>query len=768
MRSYKYHYGLLKLILPLFIGLGFKGFVFSQNNQIKGWVVDSITKTPLEEASVFFNDHTKLTTTFSNGAFFIEVSEEEVKATIFKTGYKTKKKNLIASQRDTIFLSPLQEKLEEITLNTEKKKSLLKLETGTIYLNKKSIESMPSILGDQDIVKYLALSPGIQQPMEGQSSYFVRGGNGSMNHFEIDKMYIHQINHLGGLFNAINADMIKSVKFYKSSFDSYFGNRLSSVTDMKTLARPEAFSGKLSIGLIASKGVINVPVNKATSILVSGRRTYLDLLKKPLQVDDENSLLHKNSNYSFFDYYVKVSQQISTSNTINIKLYRSKDNYSREKPSADSYKNGNWSNLIYGVDWTKTISPKSKNVLHLDSSNFKFNFFEHLLAYDYTLDNYYQRLTMENTYFYNGSRFDFSGGVNFNHVINNPKTLSAFYNNVPLNVINSPIQKANIFGVYSQIKSVSLKNFDFNVGGRLTLYNYGNTLNLNANNYLRFDPRITINQNLNANASLKFSYQKIHQFIHQTTITSFSLPSDFYLLSNAIAKPQYNHLFNLEYVYYREKLNFTAGIYYNTIRNFSELKNGTLNNLFEANLYDELVFGNLTGLGLELSVNAAVKNTKGALNYTLSKSQVQFKELNNGDPFSPVFDRPHNLNFSLSHKLNSKLEIGGLFVLMSGQNYSEPTSIRIIEELPVLEYDSANNSRFPDYHRLDLYLDYNLKKTQKIETHINLTVYNCYNRNNPFYINYQTQRNNDTSITVSRENQYLFPLMPTINWTLSF
>lgn len=768
MGYYKYHCGLLKLILSLFIGLNSKGFLFSQNKQIKGWVVDSITKRPLVEASVFFNNNTQQTTTFSNGSFVIEVSDIEVRATIFKTGYKTQKKLLVASQRDTIFLSPLQEKLQEVTLNAEKKKSLLKLETGTIYLNKKSIESMPSILGDQDIVKYLSLSPGIQQPMEGQSSYFVRGGNGSMNHFEIDKMYIHQINHLGGLFNAINADMIKSVKFYKSSFDSYFGNRLSSVTDMKTLARPKTFSGKLSIGLIASKGVINVPINKATSILVSGRRTYLDLLKKPLQVDDENSLLHKNSNYSFYDYYVKISQQISASNTINIKLYRSKDNYSREKPSADSNKNGNWSNLIYGVDWTKTISPKSKNVLHLDRSKFKFNFFEHLLAYDYTLDNYYQRLTMENTYFYYGSRFDFSGGVNFNHVINNPKTLSAFYNNVPLNIINSPIQKANIFSVYSQIKSVSLKNFDFNIGGRLTLYNYGNTLNLNANNYLRFDPRITINQNLNANASLKFSYQKIHQFIHQTTITSFSLPSDFYLLSNAIAKPQYNHLFNLEYVYYREKLNFTAGIYYNTIRNFSELKNGTLNNLFEANLYDELVFGNLTGLGLELSVNAAVKNTKGALNYTLSKSQVQFKELNNGDPFNPVFDRPHNLNFSISHKLNSKLEIGGLFILMSGQNYSEPTSIRIIEELPVLEYDSANNSRFPDYHRLDLYLDYNLKKTQKIETHINLTVYNCYNRNNPFYINYQTQRNNDTSITVSRENQYLFPLMPTINWTLSF
>ena len=67
-------------------------------------------------------------------------------------------------------------------------------------------------------------------------------------------------------------------------------------------------------------------------------------------------------------------------------------------------------------------------------------------------------------------------------------------------------------------------------------------------------------------------------------------------------------------------------------------------------------------------------------------------------------------------------------MLMSGQNYNEPTAIRIIEELPILEYNNSNNSRFPSYHRLDLSLDYTLKENKQITSKLNFTIYNCYNR----------------------------------------
>ena len=107
-------------------------------------------------------------------------------------------------------------------------------------------------------------------------------------------------------------------------------------------------------------------------------------------------------------------------------------------------------------------------------------------------------------------------------------------------------------------------------------------------------------------------------------------------------------------------------------------------------------------------------------------------------------------------------------MFFSGQNYSEPTAIRIIEELPVLEYSSTNNNRFPSYHRLDLSINYKLKETKKLESNLNLTIYNCYNRKNPFYINYESTRNTNSSITLTKENLYLFPIIPTINWNLTF
>lgn len=742
--------------------------VFAQSVHLKAVLANSNTKKIIKNAYILNANNFIVDSTSSNGKFELIFTNPKGIYSLYKSNYFIKKITIKDAYKDTIYLNPIQEKLSEILIQSKRQKQLLNIETGTNYLNRLEITNIPSILGDQDILKYLALSPGIQPSMEGQSGFFVRGGNSSMNYFELDNMYLHQINHLGGLYNAINSDMIQSVRFSKSCFDANFGNRMSSVTEMKSLNNPKHLNGKISLGILASKGTINIPINETTSLLFSGRRTYLDLIKNLFSNDNENSLLYKNTNYSFYDYYLKLKKSMGQKSSLNFKVFKTKDNYLRDKPSAESFKKGSWSNIVLGTDWSYLFSENSKNTFQINYSGYSFNFSEKLLSYDYDLNNYYRRFSIENTFYRTSTLFNFSAGINYNFIKNNTKKIEAYYNNNLLNVENSPVQNSNIISIYAQIKSVSFNDFDFKLGGRLTHYNYGSKIDFKTNNYLRFDPRLALSYNINNKQSIKFSYQNIHQFLHQTTITSFSLPSDFYLLSNATAKPQFNHMFNLEHVVFLKNLSLTSGFYYNKVLNFSELKNGTLNNLFNSNLYSELVFGKLMSYGLELSLNTKIKNVEGNINYTFSNSEVQFADLNDNLPFKPVFDRPHNLNISLSYNINKRIKLGGLFMFFSGQNYSEPTAIRIIEELPILEYSSTNNNRFPSYHRLDLSINYKLKKTKKLESNLNLTVYNCYNRKNPFYINYESTRNTNSSITLTKENLYLFPIIPTINWNLTF
>lgn len=757
----------LLFILILIIGLN-EEKLSAQNIEVKAIIKDNISKNILEKVYLLNETNFIIDSIIKGRKNIISINKNSTDLKLFKTNYAIKNITVSDLNKDTIYLNPIQERLSEIIINSQRQKTLLNLETGLVFLDKKTIKNLPTFLGDQDVLKSLSLSPGIQQAMEGQSNFFVRGGNASMNYFELDKMYLHQINHLGGLYNAINSDMLESVKLYKSSFDAQFGNRLSSITEMKTLKKPDHLNGKIVIGLLATKGLINIPINNSTSLLISARRTYLDILKNSISDNNENSLLHKNSNYSFYDYYIKLNKNLNTNNLLNFKIYNSRDNYLREKPSVESFKNGHWTNFVYGVDWTSNISKNTKNNLQFNFSEFAFNFSESFLSYDYDLKNFYKRLTIENTLFHNYTNSQVNFGVSYNSIENNPKNINAFYNGSLIDIKNSSIQNASIFSIYGQVKTLSYNNLNFKIGGRLTHYNYGSKITLRKNSYLKFDPRITLNYNINPNASLKFSYQSINQFVHQTTITSFNLPSDFYLLSNSVAKPQYNHLLNLEVMSFFKNFNITSGLYYNRVFNFSELKNGTLNNLFNENLYNELVFGELTSYGVEIGINSTFKNSNASINYTFSNTKVHFSELNNGNPFRPIFDRPHNINIALSHELNSKIKLGALFMLMSGQNYNEPTAIRILEELPILEYNNSNNSRFPSYHRLDLSLDYILKKNKQITSKLNFTIYNSYNRKNPFYINYETIRNDNTSISVSKENQYLFPIIPSISWLLTF
>ena len=146
------------------------------------------------------------------------------------------------------------------------------------------IKKMPALLGEVDVLKSLQLLPGVQSGGEGQNGLYVRGGSPDQNLILLDGVPVYNVSHLLGFFSVFNADAIKNVTLTKGGFPARYGGRLSSVIEINMKeGNDQEFHGQGSVGLIASRLTLEGPIAKdKASFMVSGRRTYVDVLMAPI------------------------------------------------------------------------------------------------------------------------------------------------------------------------------------------------------------------------------------------------------------------------------------------------------------------------------------------------------------------------------------------------------------------------------------------------------------------------------------------------------
>src|SRR5687768_8758819 len=154
---------------------------------------------------------------------------------------------------------------------------------GTIDVPIEQIKALPALLGEVDVFKVLQLLPGVQSGTEGSSGLYVRGGGPDQNLILLDGVPVYNASHLFGFVSVFNADAINHVELVKGGFPARYGGRLSSVIDIRMKeGNSKKVQGEGSVGLVASRLTIEGPLNDKTSFIVSGRRTYIDLLASPL------------------------------------------------------------------------------------------------------------------------------------------------------------------------------------------------------------------------------------------------------------------------------------------------------------------------------------------------------------------------------------------------------------------------------------------------------------------------------------------------------
>jgi hypothetical protein len=289
------------------------------------------------------------------------------------------------------------------------------------------------------------------------------------------------------------------------------------------------------------------------------------------------------------------------------------------------------------------------------------------------------------------------------------------------------------------------------------------------------------------NSSLKAGFTQNYQYLHLTSLSATSLPTDVWMPSTDVVKPQFGTQYSVGYFrnFFDNKFETSVETYYKEMDNLLEYKEGTLpEDNVNDNIDNHLTFGRGYSYGLELFIKKRTGDLTGWVGYTWSKSNRIFESINNGEEYPAKFDRRHDLSIVLTYELNSQFTFGGAFVYATGNAITLPLERYFYDGFVLEQFGPRNSFRMEPYHRADFSLTYYPKETKmrknretgekeaikrKFFSSWAFSVYNIYNRQNPYFIYFGNEGQiAEGTLQIQAYQVSLFPILPSITWNFKF
>lgn len=780
------------LLLALFFAIPLS----AQNKfTISGSVKDATNGEALLGANVFIKEAKTGASVNAYGFYSITLPADSYTVSFRYLGYSTIDKKVYLNQNTTlnIDLPRASKDMKTVEVVAEKgTENVQNSRMSSISLDIDEIKKLPTFGGEVDIIKVMTLLPGVQSGGEANSGFYVRGGGPDQNLILLDGVPVYNPSHLFGFFSVFNGDAIKSAEIIKGGMPAQYGGRLSSVLDIKTKeGNNKKFEVEGGIGLIASRLTVQGPIVKnKLSFIVSGRRTYADLIMKPFI---KNTAMG-GSSYHFYDLNAKLNWVIGPKDQIFVSGYYGKDKFTFKNSGGGFNAAMYWSNATASIRWNHVYSPKLFSNLTVLFSDYNFGFEGSQSAFNFSLSsgvrdygfrfdfNYYPtpkhtvRFGAEYTdHTYRPSSVTFETQVSGNMVL--PKQLNYHTNEAAIYI--------------SDDWEIS-KRFKVNVGARASYFAFlgnftryvpnemGETVDTvdykpweKIKDYFRGEPRVSGRFLINENMSLKASYTMNYQYVQLASRSTVSLPLDVWLPATERIKPQFSQQVALGYFVTFKKNMFEASVetFYKPMRNLVEFQDGAdVIQSVGSNIDNTLVQGKGESYGAEFFLKKAKGKFNGWIGYTLSWTNRRFDMLNEGKVFPAKFDRRHDLSLVLNYDLNYRWQFSGVFVYSSGNTLTMPNALYFNQNQLITEFGERNGYRYPAYHRLDLSVTYVTSKPEKrFKSSINFSIYNTYSRQNPFFIYYTQEGNiNDGNFKLKAKQVSVFPIIPSITWNFKY
>lgn len=783
----------------MFKGLLLLNFVFlfslahaQQKVTVNGYIRDAGNGEELLGVTIYIPSLKAGTVTNDYGFYALTVPRGTYEVHFTYIGYRAEVHtlNLQADTTMNLNMNTDAELMEEIVIEERSlDENVIAVQMSKNTLNMNQVRKLPALFGEIDIIKNIQLLPGVITAGEGTSTFFVRGGSADQNLLLIDEAPVYDPSHLFGLFSVFNADVIKDSELYKGGIPARFGGRLSSILEVRTKdGNNKEFDVAGGIGTLASRVAIEGPIVKEkSSFIVSARRSYVDAF---LRLANEKNLVH------FYDVNAKVNWRANNKNRFFAAFYAGRDVFNFE----DTFGFG-WGNMTGTFRWNHLFNERlfSNTSIIISNFDYKLELEDAVQGFEWISD--LQEYSFKNDLSYSlNEHNELSFGYHLTGRRFAPGTMAP-------NSSGSIFETVNLEHMYALDHGIYLSNLH-NVSDRITL-DYGVRLSIFQNigpgnvylyedpqdnidrvrtdtlqydnwesikTYVNFEPRFSLRYMLAQDQSLKLSYNRMVQNTHLISAATAPVPFNTWNPSNYYLEPQVAD--QVAAGYFRNFSNnayeFSTEVYYKDISNVTDFAdNAQL--FFNKDLSTEYRQGRSWAYGLELFLNKNAGRLTGSVAYTWSKAMRKVEGVNLGKEFDANHDRRNVVNIQAAYDFNDKWVFGGTFTYSTGRPLTLPAGRYEYGDYFPDVLTERNGYRLPAFHRLDLSVTLNPRKNadRKWKGQWVFSIYNVYNRQNPFTIYTRSTQDEDGNIIGDGSEKearmiYLFPILPSVTYNFKF
>jgi hypothetical protein len=786
-----------RIISALLLIVGFTSGSFAQKFTISGYIKDASNGEELIGASVTIKENNLGVVTNTYGFYSMTVEKGSYTVVYRYMGYDdlTRQVNLNKNTTLNIELSEKAREMKAAVVSAKRAEQQVEnKKISVVKMDIETIKQIPVLFGEVDIMKTITFMPGIQSAGEGNSGINVRGGAQDQNLILLDEAPVYNASHLLGFFSVFNGDAVKDLEVYKGGIPAKYGGRLSSLIDVRMKdGNKKRYAATGGIGLISSRLTLEGPIQKdKASFMVAGRRSYADIFL-PLAPNED---VQENKLY-FYDLNTKANYILSDKDKFFVSGYFGRDVFKfSELFGLD------WGNATATARWNHLFNEKLfSNVTFIFSDfNYKFSFDfndQQNLSVTQGITDWSLKADLAN-YRSPTSKLEF--GIISTHHTFNPGKVEPLRSTAIFKAFQYPERKALESALYGDHEYKFNTRFKARYGLRISAFNnlgsanefqyardefgaptatdtFTYRKNELYNTYLGIEPRMALSYNINADVSLKASYDRTFQYVQQASNTASTLPTDQWIPANINIKPQIADQVALGYFrnFKDAAWETSVEVYYKNMQNQIDYRNGAIL-FFNEQIDAELLIGRAWSYGTELFIKKSGEQFNGFLSYTLAKTVRSIDGINDGRSYPTQNDRRHNLNLVGNYQLNKRLSFSATFVLQSGRPVSFPARKYVYDDLVVPHYDDRNSFRMPAYHRMDIGINLDNKKEEgkRFESSWNFSAYNVYARENAYSIVFREKTvKNDAGETVKTGETEavqiaLFKIIPSVTWNFKF
>lgn len=789
-----------RFILFLFFAFLFVEAAAQQRFSLSGYIRDSENGEELIGVTVYVPASATGAVSNAYGFYSLTLPAGKYDLTFSSVGYRQKTVNVNLDQNKSlnVQLAPDIAEMQEIVITDRPiDENVTSIAMSRMKMDIDQVRKLPPLFGEPDIIKTIQLMPGVLIAGEGSGSYFVRGGNVDHNLILLDEAPVYDPSHMFGLVSVFNSSSIKNSELLKGGIPAQYGGRLASILDIRTKnGNDQDYGFEAGVGMLSSRILAEGPlIRNRSSFIVSGRRSYFDLMMP------SDAILKPY----FYDINAKINFELNENNTVFAAFYAGRDKITM----LDGMFNMDWGNQTATVRWNHVFNKRLFWNTSVIFSDFDYQNIQDFPGFGVNWTSNLREFSLKEHFeYYINPKHTLFFGLNSSYRSFDPGRFVPTDSSSMIAKTRLDRQYALDNALYAGLKQELSPALTVEYGvhlsaftqlGEADIYVYEqvddpaqkvnaailDTLKYDrfqpVKTYIRPEPRISALLTLGPASSLKFSYNRMVQYVHQMATGTSPLPIAIWQPSGYHIKPQiadqvaFGYFRNLENNMYESSVE----VYYKYMKDIVDFRDNA-QTFFNVHLPREILAGNSYAYGAEFLLRKVRGPLNGWLSYTWSKAIRDVPGVNQNNTFLPTYDRRHNATLAATYDLSKRISIGGTWIYGTGRSQTLPKGTYVFNDQVIDYYTGRNEFKLRDFHRLDLSINlYSKEKPgRRLRSETNISLYNAYGRRNPFMVFTQAKDSDDITDVfdpggaIKQEKEIrqvnMFGILPSISYTLKF